>query len=223
MFIRKQGANTEQIASPQEALLDNRVLFIYGTLMGTPPRADNLCPVYAMDTMWALDQINHDPIFLVIDSPGGYVQTGLALLDTMNLIESPVVTIGRQCASMAAIVLSAGAKGQRYMYPNGSAMLHLPSGTLSGDSASLEIQAAEIKKVKDKLVELLQANGVSRTKKQIEKDIDRDAYFTAEEAIKYGFVDGIVTREVLQSIGPLVQHNIPVLSGLNFRPPTPAE
>jgi ATP-dependent Clp protease protease subunit len=193
MFERPNGLRMDQMMTPQEALQMRRVLFLYGPIIGTPPRADAVSPVYVADCMWELDQRNGDPIYLVIDSPGGAVHTGLMLYDTIKLCKAPVYTIGRTAVSMGAIILAAGTKGHRYVFPNSTIMLHLPSGNIEGDVKQAKIEAIQMEKMKETLVRILCECGVKKSRKQILRDIDREFYLTGEEAVEYGLADAVAT------------------------------
>jgi len=135
---------------------------------------------------------SEEPIHMYISSPGGSVMAGLAILDTMNLISAPVHTYAMgMVASMAAVLFSAGEKGHRYIMPNAEVMIHQPLGGTSGQASDIEIQANHILKLKKRLYKILsQATG--KHVKTIEKESDRDNYFEAEEAIKFGLADKIL-------------------------------
>jgi ATP-dependent Clp protease, protease subunit len=131
-----------------------------------------------------------EKITFFINSPGGMVTSGFSILDTMNLIKSPVSTVCMGlAASMGSILLSAGAKGERYIYPLGEVMIHQPSiGYLEGTAIDIDIQARQIIKTKEVSAKIL-ADNCSQTIEQIYKDFDRDHWMDAQEAIAYGIVD----------------------------------
>ena len=193
-LIDRPGAlRVDQLMNEYETLARKRVLFCYGEMV--PSYAAQV--TQPVDVMLLLDSQSNDPIKMVIESPGGMVSTGFVLCDTMRSINSPVWTIGRTCCSMAAILLAAGEPGHRYLYPHSRVMLHLPFGQMAGDTTDMKIQAAEMNKLKEQIVDLLIDCGVKRTRKQILKDIDRDFWMNAEEAIEYGLADKIVTENIL--------------------------
>lgn len=137
-----------------------------------------------------------EEIKLYINSPGGVVTSGMVLYDTMQLISSPVSTICMGlAASMGSILLSAGTKGKRFIYPHGEVMIHQPSlsGYYQATSADIEIQAAQIEKTKLIGAGIL-AKNCGKTVEQILKDFDRDYWMDAKEAVEYGIVDGIVEK-----------------------------
>jgi ATP-dependent Clp protease, protease subunit len=137
-----------------------------------------------------------EEIKFYINSPGGVVTSGMVMYDTMRMISSPVTTICMGlAASMGSILLSGGKKGKRLIYPSGEVMIHQPSlgGYIRGVSTDLEIQAKQTQRVKELGARIL-AENCGKTVEQIMKDFDRDYWMNAEEAIKYGIVDKIVTK-----------------------------
>jgi len=133
-------------------------------------------------------------IQLYINSPGGSVTAGMAIYDTMQYIKCDVSTICLgMAASMGAFLLSSGAKGKRYALPNSTIMIHQPSGGAQGQATEIQIVADQIAKTKKKLNEILSAN-TGQPLEIVEKDTDRDNYMTAEEALEYGLIDGIMTK-----------------------------
>ncbi len=131
-----------------------------------------------------------------INSPGGVVTSGMVIYDTMKLIKSPVSTICMGlAASMGSILLSAGVKGKRFIYPHGEVMIHQPSlgGYFQANSADIEIQATQIRKTKELGAKILAAN-CGKTVEQVMKDFDRDYWMDAEEAVKYGIVDAVLSK-----------------------------
>ncbi|HEY9124649.1 MAG TPA: ATP-dependent Clp protease proteolytic subunit [Bacteroidales bacterium] len=133
-----------------------------------------------------------EKITFFINSPGGMVTSGFSILDTMNLISSPVSTVCMGlAASMGSILLSAGEKGERYIFPLGEVMIHQPSvGLLQGTAADIEIQTKQLLKTKEIGAEIL-AKNCNQSVKQIYKDFDRDYWMNAQESINYGIVDKI--------------------------------
>ena len=132
-------------------------------------------------------------ISLYINSPGGSVTAGLAILDTMNYIKCDVSTICMgECASMAAVLLSAGTKGKRFVLPNSMVLIHQPSGGAQGQQTEIEIVADFMKKTRERLNKILSDN-TGQSLETIQRDTERDRYMTAEEAVAYGLADKIVT------------------------------
>ncbi len=145
------------------------------------------------DLLMTFDTLSHDPIKLVITSVGGELDSTFLLCDTIKMIKSPVITIGRYCASAAAILLAAGSK--RYLYPHAKIMLHLPAGQMGGDAKDWDIQHKQMEMYRNKIVQQLIASGVKKTVAEILADIDRDYWLEPEEAIEYGLADEILTTE----------------------------
>ena len=136
-------------------------------------------------------------ISLYINSPGGEVYSGLAILDTMNFIKPQVSTICvGMAASMAAVLLSAGAKGQRFCLPHSKVMIHQPSGGAQGQQTEIEIVAEEIKKTRLELNQIL-SDASGQPIEKVQADTERDNYLTAAEALDYGLIDRIVTSRDL--------------------------
>lgn len=131
-------------------------------------------------------------IKMYIQSPGGSVYAGLAILDTMNLVKCDVATISiGTTASMGTILLSSGTKGKRFALPNSTIHIHQPLGGAEGQASDIEITAQEILRLKEVLAKTLSKN-TDQTKNKILKDFDRDFFMTAEQAKKYGLIDSIM-------------------------------
>jgi ATP-dependent Clp protease protease subunit len=133
-------------------------------------------------------------IQLYLNSPGGMVYAGLGIYDTMQLVTPDVATICTgMAASMAAVLLTAGAKGKRTALPHSRVLIHQPMGGAEGQASDIEIAAREIKKLKGELYDIISKHS-GKSVKQIEKDADRDYWMSAEEAVKYGMIDSILSR-----------------------------
>jgi ATP-dependent Clp protease protease subunit len=133
-------------------------------------------------------------ITFYINSPGGVITSGMTIYDTMKMISSPVATVCMgMAASMGSLLLCAGQKGRRFVYPSGKVMIHQPSigGQIVATATDIRIHAEEIRKTKDKLNRIL-AEACNQPLEKIVQDTDRDYYMTAEEAVQYGIVDSIV-------------------------------
>lgn len=168
-------------------LLKNRIIFISGEI------DDTLSNLVVAQLLY-LDSLNHEDISLYINSPGGSVTSGLAIYDTMNFIKSDVSTICYGiCASMAAVLLSSGAKNKRYILPNADVMIHQVLGRSEGQASDVKIATDRILNLKNRLNTILSKN-TNKHIKTIEKDTDRDNYLNAEEALKYGIVDKIIKK-----------------------------
>ena len=131
-------------------------------------------------------------ITLYVNSPGGHITDGLAIIDTMNHIKNDVSTVCvGMAASMGAMILSAGTKGKRYILPNAEVMIHQPLGGAQGQATDIEINARHILKTKENIAKML-AKNCNQPLSKIEKDMDRDFWLTADEAKKYGIVDKVL-------------------------------
>ncbi|OGF98527.1 MAG: ATP-dependent Clp endopeptidase, proteolytic subunit ClpP [Candidatus Glassbacteria bacterium RIFCSPLOWO2_12_FULL_58_11] len=185
MVIEKSGA-IERAYDIYSRLLKDRIIFI-----GTPID-DQVANLVIAQLLFLEAQEPEKEIFVYINSPGGVVSSGLAIYDTMQFIKPDVSTmcVG-QAASMAAFLLSGGAKGKRYCLPHARIMIHQPLGGTQGQASDLEIYTQEILKTK-KLLNQILAGNTGQDLKKIEKDTDRNYFMSAEEAKQYGLVDDII-------------------------------
>lgn len=169
-------------------LLNQRIIFL-----GEQVTDQSANAVVAQLLHLAAEDPNKD-ISLYINSPGGSVTAGMAIYDTMQYIKPDVSTICLGlAASMGAFLLSGGAKGKRFALPNAEIMIHQPSGGTQGQATEINIAAEHILKTRKKLNEILATN-TGKPIKTIERDTERDNYMSAEEALKYGLIDQIITR-----------------------------
>ncbi|MEM1136108.1 MAG: ATP-dependent Clp protease proteolytic subunit [Bacteroidota bacterium] len=184
-LIQKLG----NIAKFDNQFLDERKIFLWGPVM------DESAERIVNRLLFLESKDPGKEIKFYINSPGGVVTSGMVIHDTMKLISSPVSTICMGlAASMGSILLSAGEKGKRYIYPNGRVMIHQPSiGGMQGRASDLEIQAREIIKVKEMGAQIL-AENCGKTFEQIMKDFDRDYWMNAKESVEYGIVDGQIDK-----------------------------
>ena len=186
-MVIETGPRGERAFDIYSLLLRERIIYL-----GTPI-TDQVANVIIAQLLY-LEREDHDrDISLYINSPGGYIASGLAILDTMRLINSQVSTICvGTAASMATILLSGGAKGKRYCLPNSTIHMHQPNvGSFQGQAADIEIQAKEIVRLKERLNDIL-ATATGQPIEKITDDTDRDFFLTADEAIEYGIVDEIL-------------------------------
>ncbi len=168
-------------------LLKERIIFL-----GQPVMDDMANAICAQLLLLAAEDPNRD-IFLYINSPGGSISAGMAIYDTMQLVENDVATVGLGlAASMGQFLLCAGAKGKRYATPHARIMMHQPSGGIGGTAADIAIQAEQMLYVKKLMAERI-AFHTGQSLEQIETDSDRDRWFSAEEAKDYGFIDHVVS------------------------------
>ncbi|WP_223360893.1 ATP-dependent Clp protease proteolytic subunit [Leifsonia sp. ZF2019] len=182
----QDGRMDTDMNSPVQRLLEERIVFL-GTEV-TDEAANEICA-----RLLLLDSIASDKdIFLYINSPGGSITAGFAIYDTMNFVRADVATVALGfAASMGQFLLSSGARGKRYALPNASVVMHQPHGGFGGTSADIQTQAKQILHFKRRMAQLT-SEQTGRTVEQIVEDGDRDRWFTADEALDYGFVDAVV-------------------------------
>lgn len=166
-------------------LLKERIVFLGG------PVEDYMANLIIAQLLFLQAEDPKKDISLYINSPGGSVSAGLAIIDTMQYIKPDVSTVCvGMAASMGSVILSAGAKGKRFALPNAEVMIHQPWGGVQGQAADIEITARHILSIRDRLNKML-AKNTGQALEKIEKDVDRDFFMTADEAKKYGIVDQI--------------------------------
>ncbi|MFJ4294596.1 ATP-dependent Clp protease proteolytic subunit [Curtobacterium sp. SP.BCp] len=166
-----------------DRLLRDRIVWL-----GSEVRDDNSNEIAAKLLMLAAEDPEKD-IYLYINSPGGSITAGMAIYDTMQFVPNDIVTVGiGLAASMGQFLLSSGTPGKRYITPNARVLLHQPSGGFGGTAADIQTQAKVILDMKQRMAELT-AEQTGKSIEQILKDNDRDNWFTAQEALEYGFVD----------------------------------
>ncbi len=171
-------------------LLKDRIIFL-GTAIN-----DSVANTVIAQMLFLESENATKDITLYIHSPGGHVTAGLAVYDTMQHIKPDVSTVCvGMAASMGAILLAGGAKGKRFALPNAEVMIHQPLGGTEGQASDIYIHAQHILKTKDRLNGIL-AKHTGQPLKTIEKDTDRDNFMSAEEALKYGLIDKIITKKV---------------------------
>jgi ATP-dependent Clp protease protease subunit len=174
--------------SVYERLLRERIVFLGSQV--DDPIANQIC---AQLLLLSAEDPERD-IYLYINSPGGSVSAGMAIYDTMQYVENDIATVAMGlAASMGQFLLCAGTKGKRYATPHARIMMHQPSGGLGGTASDIAIQAEQMLYTKKILQERI-AFHTGQTVEQVERDADRDRWFTAEEAKDYGFVDHVVSR-----------------------------
>lgn len=186
-YVIEQTPRGERSYDIYSRLLNDRIIFL-----GEEINSVNANLVVAQ-LLHLESQDAEKDISLYINSPGGEVYSGLAILDTMNFIKPQVSTICvGMAASMAAVLLSAGAKGKRFCLPHSKVMIHQPSGGAQGQQTEIEIVAEEIKKTRRELNQIL-SDASGQPIEKVQADTERDNYLTAAEALDYGLIDRIVT------------------------------
>jgi len=186
-FVVERVGNTERSYDIYSRLLKERIIFVGDAITSTS------ASVVVAQLLFLAGEDSERDINMYINSPGGIVSAGLAIYDTLRFIRPPVATfcLG-SAASMAAILLSAGAKGKRNILPHARVMLHQPAGAVHGQASDIEIEAREIIKIRDELNRILEQS-TGQPHEKIEQDTDRNFWMTAEEAVSYGLVDSILT------------------------------
>ena len=186
-MVVEQSGRSERAYDIYSRLLKERIIFL-----GTP--IDDTVASLIIAQLLFLEAENSDKdIFLYINSPGGYVSSGLGIFDTMNYIKPNVATICMGAASsMAAVLLAGGTPGKRSALPNSRVMIHQPLGGAEGQASDIKIQADEILRLRQKLNSIL-SKSTKQTIKKIEKDTDRNFFMSAQEAKEYGIIDKILT------------------------------
>lgn len=177
----EKGGLEKQLA---ESFLKNRRVFLWGAV-------DDKSAKEVVARLLFLDTQSHDDIVLLINSPGGVITSGTAILDAMDAVKSDVVTVVMgQAASMGAVILAYGKKGKRYAWKRARVMIHQPliSGTMYGPASDIQIQAEEMLRIRQDLNQLL-ADASGKTLAQIEADTDRDHFLSSDESKEYGLVD----------------------------------
>lgn len=184
--VRDRSPRGERYFDLFSKLLNDRVIMI------TEPIDDHMMGVIVSQLLYLEAEDSEEPIHMYISSPGGSVMAGLAILDTMQLVNAPVHTYAMgMVASMAAVLFTCGEPGHRYIMPNAEVMIHQPLGGASGQASDIEIQANHIISLKHRLYKII-AKATGKTPKAIEKASDRDNYFEAKAAIEFGLADSII-------------------------------
>ncbi len=185
IVVEKEG-HIERTYDIYSRLLKDRIVFMGSAV------DDHMANLVVAQLLFLQSENKDQDISVYINSPGGSVTAGLAIYDTMQFVHCDVATycVG-QAASMGALLLTAGTKGKRHILPNARVMMHQPWGGTQGDATDITIQAEEMKRIKQKINELL-AKHTGQPLKRVEKDTDRDFFMSAQEASDYGIVDEVV-------------------------------
>lgn len=188
-MVIEQTSKGERSYDIYSRLLKDRIVFLDGEVN------DVSASLVVAQLLFLESEDPNKDIQFFINSPGGSVTAGFSIYDTMNYIKCDVSTICLgMAASMGAFLLSSGAKGKRFCLPNSEVMIHQPSGGAQGQATEIRIVAEQILKTKKRLNKILSEN-TGKSIDVIELDTERDNYLTAEEAVEYGLVDGIITRK----------------------------
>ena len=193
-MVVEQSSRGERAYDIYSRLLKERVIFLVGKV------EDQMANSIVAQLLYLESEDSSKDISLYINSPGGYISSGLAIYDTMQFIKPEVSTlcIGQAC-SMGAVLLTAGAKNKRFALPHSRIMIHQPLGGYQGQASDIEIHAKEMLKVK-KIMNNILAKHTLRSLKEIEKDTDRDNFMSSKEAMKYGLVDSILNERKIDKV-----------------------
>jgi ATP-dependent Clp protease protease subunit len=188
-IVVEQTARGERAYDIYSRLLKDRIIFIGDAI------DDHVASLVIAQLLFLEAEDPDKDIFLYINSPGGIVTSGLAIYDTMQYVKPDVATICLgQAASMASLLLAAGAPGKRSALPNSRIMIHQPMGGFQGQASDIAIHAKEILKIKSKLNEIY-AIHTKQPLEKIEKDVDRDYFMDAQEAVEYGLIDKVIQKD----------------------------
>ena len=188
-YVVEQSAHGERSYDIFSRLLNDRIIVLSEDVN------DTTASLVVAQLLYLEGQDPDKDISLYINSPGGVITAGMAIYDTMQYIKCDVSTICLgMAASMGAFLLAGGTKGKRFALPNSTIMIHQPSGGAQGQATEIQIVADHIAKTKRTLNEILAAN-TGQPLEVVEKDTDRDNYMSAEEALAYGLIDGVVTHK----------------------------
>lgn len=203
MLILPRDFDRRHSQTPEEWMASScRTLCLYGpiVLLGgdATPYVTGFSPTGIMDSLIVMDKMNHEPIKIIIQSPGGILDTVMPLYDTIKCLKSEVWTISRMSASAAVLVLCAGTPGRRYVYPSTKVFIHQPFANLGVVSETQSrVAQRELTKYLTQVATLFKANGAVPSINQMIGDMRKEKYLTAEEAIKYGLADKMVEGEIL--------------------------
>lgn len=187
-MVIEQSSRGERVMDIQSRLLRDRVLFLEGEVN------DHMANLIVAQLLYLESEDAKKDIYMYVNSPGGSVTAGMAILDAMNFIKPDVsTTVMGIAASMGSLLASSGAKGKRFILPNATHMIHQPLGGARGQASDMEIQVKEIMRLKRQLTNIYVANTGQQYKK-LERDMDRDNYLSAQDALEYGLVDEIITK-----------------------------
>ena len=190
-YVIEQTSKGERSYDIFSRLLKDRIIFLAEDVNATS------ASLVVAQLLFLESEDPDNEIYLYINSPGGSITDGMAIVDTINYIKCPVSTICvGMAASMGAVLLASGAKGKRYATPNAEILIHQPliaGGGLSGQTTEIKIHADHMVRTREKLNKLL-SERTGQSLETIERDTERDNYMTAEEALKYGLIDGIMDK-----------------------------
>jgi ATP-dependent Clp protease protease subunit len=187
IVVEKEGGG-ERAYDIFSRLLKDRIIFLGDQV------TDDIANLIVAELLFLEAQDSEQDIQIYINSPGGSVTAGLAIYDTMQYVKPDVATICvGQASSMGAVLMAAGAKGKRFSLPNSRLMIHQPMGGFRGQATDIEIHAKEIMFLKERLLSILEEH-TGKDKKTLKRDMERDFFMSADEAVQYGLIDSVVKR-----------------------------
>jgi ATP-dependent Clp protease, protease subunit len=194
-IVIEQTGNVERAYDIFSRLLKDNVIFI------GQPIDDYMANVVIAQLLFLEAEDPEKDVSIYINSPGGVITSGMAIYDTMRFIKNDIVTICiGQAASMAAILLAGGTKGKRFALPNSKVIIHQPLGGCEGQATDILIQAEEMRRVKEKVIEIL-SDHTGQKRDRVAADIERDFIMDADEALKYGIIDSVISERKREKKG----------------------
>ncbi len=185
-MVVEQTSRGERSYDIFSRLLKDRIIMLSGEVN------DTMASLVVAQLLFLQSEDPDKDIYLYINSPGGSITSGMAIYDTMNYIKPDVVTICTgMAASMGQFLLTAGTKGKRFALPNSEIMMHQPLGGFQGQATDIEIHAKRILKIKETMIKII-AKNTGKSVEQIRADVERDFFFSAEEAVEYGLIDKVI-------------------------------
>lgn len=189
-FARPGGLDAEEVIGPLEYLHYGRTMFL-DTPISRPE-------CHFIPKLLMFDNINREPIKIFVSSPGGEIDAGFQICDAMELVRSKIITIGMGFQSMAVPIFTMG--DERFLFPHARVMIHLPWAQVMGDESQIAIASKQMTRMKERIADLMIKRGVKKSRKQVLKDMEKDFWMEADEAIKYGIAHKVITQKDYQRI-----------------------
>lgn len=184
-FVRPGCLDAEEVIGPLEYLHYERTIFL-----DTPIQRPE---AHFIPKLLMFDSINKKPIKILISSPGGDIDAGFQICDAMDIVTSPIITIGMGFQSMAVPIFMMG--DERLLFKHARVMIHLPWAQIMGDESQVATASKQMTRMKERITDLMLARGVTKTRKQVLKDMERDFWMEADQAIKYGIAHKVLTKK----------------------------
>ncbi len=184
-YVRPGALSDDMVISPLEHLHYRRTIILDSPISNPE--------MHIIPRLLTFDAINNDPIKLFISSPGGDIDAGFKICDTMELVRAKIITIGMGFQSMAVPIFMMGDK--RYLFPHARVMIHLPWAQVAGDEKEIATASKQLSRMKERITDLMLTRGATKSRKQILKDMEKDFWMESDEAIKYGIAHDIISSE----------------------------